>query len=136
MRSPLRRASLLVLLVSVAHDLDHARHGTPASAEVVAVAVAGWAATIGLLVLVARGHRLAAPYAAGFGAALALGFVLVHFLPRWSAFSAPYGEAGVDALSWVLAALPVAAGLYLSAHAVAVMRAAGPPDASSVLRNA
>jgi hypothetical protein len=132
-RTALGRATLLVLLVSVLHDLDHVRHGTPASAEVVATAIAGWLATILLVVLVVRGDRRAAPYAAGFGVALALGFVLVHFLPRWSAFSAPYGEADVDALSWLLAALPVAAGLYLSAQAAAVIRAAG---AVSVLKKA
>ncbi len=47
--------------------------------------------------------------------------MLVHFLPRWSAFSAPYPDQDVDALSWVLAVLPVAAGLYLSAVALRCM---------------
>ena len=129
----LRRATLLVLFTHVLHDLDHVRHGTPAPGEVVATAIAGWIALIALLVLVFRGHRLAAPYAAAFGIASALGFVLVHLLPRWSAFSNPYADANVDALSWALAALPVAAGLYLAYQAAAVMRA---PAAGSVLRNA
>jgi hypothetical protein len=113
----MRRAALIVLAVSVLHDLDHVRQGTSAPAEVVATAIVGWIATIVLLVLVFRGHDLAAPYAAAFGVSLAAGFVLVHFLPHWSAFSAPYSEQDVDALSWVLAALPIAAGLYLSAVA-------------------
>ena len=133
----LGRATLLVLLVSVVHDLDHVRQGESATTEVVVTALAGWIATIVLLVLVARKHRLAAPYAAGFGVALALGFVLVHFLPHWSAFSAPYGEQGADALSWGLAVLPVAAGLWLTAQAAALMRAERTGSAgSSVLRNA
>jgi hypothetical protein len=131
-RTALGRATLLVLLVSVAHDLDHVRQGSSAPTEVVITAIAGWVATIALAVLVARRHRLAVPYAAAFGVTLALGFVLVHFLPHWSAFSAPYGEQDVDALSWVLAALPIAAGLYLNAQAAALMRAGAP----SVLRNA
>jgi hypothetical protein len=111
----MRRAALIVLAVSVLHDLDHVRQGTSAPGEVVATAIVGWIATIVLLVLVFRDHELAAPYGAAFGFVLAAGFVLVHILPHWSAFSAPYGEQDVDALSWVLAVLPVAAGLYLSA---------------------
>jgi hypothetical protein len=133
----LGRAALLVLIVSVLHDLDHVRQGTSAPTEVVVTAVVGWVATIVLLVLVARRHRLAAPYAAGFGVALALGFALVHFLPHWSAFSAPYADADVDALSWVLAGLPIAAGLWLTAQAAARMRAGRTGSAgASVLRNA
>ncbi len=113
----MRRAALLVLAVNVLHDLDHVRQGTAAPTEVVVTAVLGWIATIVLLVLVFRGSDLAAPYAAAFGLALAAGFVLVSLLPRWSAFSAPYPDQDVDALSWALAVLPVLAGLYLSAVA-------------------
>jgi hypothetical protein len=116
-RTALGRATLLVLAVSVIHDLDHVRQGERATTEVAVTAILAWIATIVLVVLVARRHRLAAPYAAAFGITLALGFVLVHFLPRWSAFSAPYPEQDADALSWVLAALPVAAGLWLAAQA-------------------
>src|SRR5215210_2299366 len=122
-RTALGRAALLVLAVSVIHDLDHVRQGESATTEVVVTAILGWMATIVLLVLVARRHRLAPPYAAGFGVTLALGFVLVHFLPHWSAFSAPYGEQDADALSWLLAVLPIAAGLWLTAQAAALMRA-------------
>jgi hypothetical protein len=132
----LRRATLLVLATHVLHDLDHVRHGTAAPGAVVATAILGWIALIALLVLVFRGHRLAAPYAAAFGVASALGFVLVHLVPRWSAFSNAYADADVDALSWVLAALPVAAGLYLAVQAAAVMRAPAGSAPGSVLRNA
>lgn len=111
----MRRAALIVLAVNVLHDLDHVRQGTSAPAEVIATAIVGWIATLVLLVLVFRDHESAAPYGAAFGLALAAGFVLVHLLPRWSAFSAPYPDQDVDALSWLLAILPVAAGLYLTA---------------------
>jgi hypothetical protein len=136
-RTTLGRATLLVLAVHVLHDLDHVRQGESASTEVVVTAILGWIWLIALVVLVARGHRLAAPGALAYGIASAAGFVLVHFLPRWSAFSAPYGELGADALSWVLAALPVAAGLLLAAQAAAALREDGRAgSASSVLRNA
>ncbi len=127
MRTPLGHAALLVLLVHVLHDLDHLRQGDSASAEVVGTAVFGWLALVVLLVLVGRGHRHAPAYAAGFGVVTAAGFVLVHVLPRWSAFSAPYSEADADALSWVLAILPIAAGLYLSARAVRELRSPAAP---------
>jgi len=133
----LGRATAVVVTVNVLHDLDHVRQGESATTEVAVTAAFAWVATIVLVVLVARRHPLAAPYAAAFGLVQALGFVLVHFLPHWSAFSAPYGEQDADALSWVLAALPVAAGLWLSAQAAALMRAERNGSAgSSVLRNA
>ena len=81
-----------------------------------------------LVILVARRHRLAPLYAATFGATFALGFVLVHALPHWSAFSDSYGDANVDALSWLLAAIPFAAGLVLLAAGVRAMREAGHPS--------
>jgi hypothetical protein len=118
MRTPLGYAALLVLAVNVLHDLDHVRQGTTTPAAVVATAIAGWTATIVLLVLVARRHELATRYAAGFGLALATGFVLVHLLPHWSTFSQSYADQDADALSWVLAVLPVLAGLCLSAVAL------------------
>lgn len=127
MRNPLGHAALLVLLVHVLHDLDHLRQGDSASAEVVGTAVVGWAALVVLLVLVGRSHRHAPTYAAGFGLATAAGFVLVHVLPRWSAFSAPYSEANADALSWVLAILPIAAGVYLTTRALLKLRSTAAP---------
>jgi hypothetical protein len=73
-------------------------------------------------VLVARGHRLAAPYAAGVGLTVATGFVIVHTAPHWSAFSDPYPAFDADALSWVLVAVPVLAGVNLAIHATRAMR--------------
>jgi hypothetical protein len=124
LRSRLGRATLFVVAASVLHDLDHLRQGRTATAEVSVLAVVAWVATILLVVLVARRHRLAGLYAATFGATLALGFVLVHGLPHWSALSDSYGDANVDALSWVLAAIPFLAGLVLAASGVRAMRPA------------
>jgi hypothetical protein len=126
--SPLGRATLLVVAAHLLHDADHLRQGRSASGAVAATAVLAWVATIVLVVLVARRHRLAPLYAAVFGATFSLGFVLVHGLPHWGAFSDSYGDAGVDALSWVLAAIPFAAGLVLLAAGLRAMRDAGQPS--------
>src|SRR4051812_3439543 len=115
--TPLGRAALLLTAADVLHALDHARQGRDLSGEVYAAGIAGWIALAVLLVLVAREHRLAAPYAAAVGLSVAAGFVAVHGAPHWSAFSDPYPDARVDALSWALAAVPVLAGLNLAAQA-------------------
>jgi hypothetical protein len=115
--TPLGRAALLLVAADVAHALDHARQGRDLAAEVYAAGVAGWIALGLLLVLVGRRHRLVAPYAAAVGLSVAIGFALVHVVPRWSALSDPYSGFDADALSWVLVAVPVLAALNLVAQA-------------------
>jgi hypothetical protein len=115
--TPLGRAALLLVAADVGHALDHARQGRDLAAEVYAAGVAGWVALAALLVLVARRHRLAAPYAAATGAAFAAGLLAVHVLPRWSAVSDPYSAWGPDALSWALVVLPLLAAVNLVAQA-------------------
>jgi len=121
--TPLGRAALLLTATDVLHALDHTRQGRDLGAEVYAAGIAGWIALAVLLVLVARGHPLAAPYAAAVGLSVAVGFALVHVAPHWSAFSDPYAGFDPDALSWALVALPVLAGLNL---AVVALRAERP----------
>jgi hypothetical protein len=115
--TPLGRAAVLLLAADVAHALDHARQGRDLAAEVYTAGIAGWIALAVLLGLVARGHQLAAPYAAAVGVAVAAGFLAVHLAPRWSAFSDPYPAWDPDALSWAFVALPVLAALNLVAQA-------------------
>jgi hypothetical protein len=112
--SPLGRAAVLLVSADVLHALDHVRQGRDLAAEVYGAGVAGWIALAVLLVLVARGHRLAAPYAAVVGLSIAAGFAAVHVAPHWSAFSDPYPDFEPDALSWALVAVPVLAGLDLA----------------------
>ena len=111
--TPLGRAALLLAAADVLHAVDHTRQGRDLGGEVYAAGIAGWIALAVLLVLVARRHRLAAPYAAAVGVSVAAGFVAVHLLPHWSALSDPYPSFHPDALSWGLVALPVAAALNL-----------------------
>jgi hypothetical protein len=110
----LGRAALLLAVADVLHAIDHTRQGRTLGFEVYAAGVAGWIALAVLLVLVARGHRLAAPFAVAVGLSVAVGFVLVHVAPHWSAFSDPYSAWDPDAVSWVLVVVPVLAGLWLA----------------------
>jgi hypothetical protein len=118
----LGRAALLLTAADILHALDHARQGRDLTAEVYGAGIAGWIALAVLLVLVARAHRLAAPYAAAVGLTVAAGFVIVHTAPHWSAFSDPYTAFDADALSWVLVAVPVLAGVNLALQATRAMR--------------
>jgi hypothetical protein len=115
--TPLGRASLLLVAADVLHALDHTRQGRALASEVYVAGVAGWIALALLLVLVARGHRLAAPYAAAVGVSVAAGFLAVHLAPHWSAFSDPYSGFDPDALSWALVVVPVLAALNLVGRA-------------------
>src|SRR3954467_4921407 len=113
----LGRAVLLLTALDVLHALDHTRQGRDLASEVYVAGVAGWIALAVLLVLIARGHPLAAPYAALVGISVAVGFLAVHVAPHWSSFSDPYSEFDPDALSWVLVALPVLAAVTLVVRA-------------------
>jgi hypothetical protein len=115
--TPLGRAALLLVAADVLHALDHARQGRDLSSEVYVAGVAGWIALAVLLVLVARGHRLAASYAAAVGLSVAVGFLAVHVAPHWSSFSDPYPAWDPDALSWALVVVPIVAALNLVARA-------------------
>jgi hypothetical protein len=114
----LGRAALALTASDVLHALDHARQSRDLAGPVCAAGVAGWIALAIVLVLVARRHRLAAPYAAGVGVSVAVGFVAVHLAPHWSTFSDPYPDANVDALSWALVVVPVVAAVNLIATAL------------------
>ncbi len=82
-------AALLLAALLVALALDRTRQGRDLSAEVYTAGVAGWIALAVLLVLVARAHRLAAPYAAPVAVAFAAGFLAGLGAPHWSALSDP-----------------------------------------------
>jgi hypothetical protein len=124
----LGRAALLLTVADVLHALDHTRQGRDLASEVYVAGVAGWIALAVLLVLIARGHPLAAPYAAAVGVSVAVGFVAVHVAPHWSVFSDPYSRFDADALSWALVVLPVAAAINLVVQAAAAPRAAAAPQ--------
>jgi hypothetical protein len=113
----LGRAALLLVAADVLHAVDHARQGRDLASAVYVAGVAGWIALALLLVLVARGHRLAAPYAAAVGVSVAAGFLAVHVAPHWSPFSDPYPAFDPDALSWALVVVPMLGAVNLVAQA-------------------
>jgi hypothetical protein len=127
----LGRAALALTVADVLHALDHTRQGRHLASEVYVAGVAGWIALAVLLVLIARRHPLAPLYAAAVGVSVAVGFLLVHVAPHWSAFSDPYSAFDPDALSWVLVAIPVAAALLLVLRALQAMRSDPAPVAES-----
>jgi hypothetical protein len=122
--TPLGRAAVLLAGADVLHALDHTRQGRDLASEVYAAGVAGWIAIGLLLVLVARCHQLAAPYAAAVGVSVAAGFLAVHVAPHWSALSDPYSAFDPDALSWALVVVPVLAAVNVVVQAAAAERPA------------
>jgi hypothetical protein len=62
----------------------------------------------------------AASFTVGFGTAI--GFVAVHLIPRWGAFSDPYPDLPVDALSWASVGVSIAVGLAVGLAGLRAIR--------------
>lgn len=102
--------NLLVVALLVAHTLDHTlRQSAQVPAEAAFAGTGGFVAAIGALVLALMGSRWAAAATALVGFATAAGFVAIHLFPEWSAFSQPYADIDVDAVSWAAMLVPAAA---------------------------
>jgi len=99
----LARANLALLALLVLHDLDHLLHQPERTlaVAVISLGLVGLVSNTSSTVLAVRRHALAgwASLIVGFGTAV--GFVLVHAVPYWSAFSDPYTAFGADVVSWV-----------------------------------
>lgn len=110
----------------ILHTLDHVlRQDRSLPTEINVVGLAGLAGTAILLILVLSGHRLAPLGAAIVGLGNAAGFAAVHLAPHWSAFSDPYPDLGLDAVSWASLALAIAAALWLGSAGLRAMRVHG-----------
>lgn len=109
-RRRLVAADLLLVALLVVHTLDHAlRQSAPVPSETTAAGAAGFGAAVVVLGLALAGHRAAPAATAVVGLATAAGFVAVHLVPEWSAFSQPYADIDVDAVSWAAMLVPAAA---------------------------
>ena len=119
-------AASAALLVAVGlHGIDHALQERGVGALTTEVLVGGTVnAVVAVLVFVLalRAHPRAPLIAAGVGAYLVVGVTAAHFAPHWSAFSDPYADLDLGALSWAAAALEVACAAALAAVGVAVLR--------------
>jgi hypothetical protein len=122
MKSPaLIRTGAILVFVLVLHTLDHAlRQDRSLGAAVVIPGLSGQVGAVLALGMAIAGHRLAPAAGVIIGAGTALGFVAVHLLPHWSAFSDPYSGLGLDWISWASVFAGIAAG---AAFAVAGWRA-------------
>lgn len=119
-------AGLFVGAVLV-HGADHVRRGVDATGrDVFWLGTTAIALEVAAVVLVCLRHRWAPLLAVVAGASLALGYVLVHFLPARSLFSdALAGGDKVTALSWFAASLEVIAAVALAVAGWLTMRARG-----------
>lgn len=98
-----------VLALTLLHDADHMRQGRDLPTTLNVIGIVAPLLALAVLIGVARGWRGGTIAATGFGFLTALGLIAIHVLPSWSAISDPYGEANVDAASWLsLIALIVA----------------------------
>jgi hypothetical protein len=116
-------ASIALLAAVVLHDLDHVRQGRSVEPLVVAIGVVGDIAAITAVALAIRSSRWAAHAAVLVGFATFLGFIAVHVLPDWGPLSDGYPGLGVDGLSWVAVAIPMAASALLGFVGLSHLRA-------------
>lgn len=79
-----------------------------------------------MVVLICQRHRLAPLAAAVAGGSLAVGYLVVHFLPErsWASDSFTSG-ADVSALSWVAASLELVAAVVLAVAGTLVLSRRG-----------
>ncbi len=125
-------ASAVLVAATVLHDLDHVRQGRPLPRPVVGLGVAGLMAVSVACALALSRNRFAPAACAVVGFGTSIGVLAVHALPKWSALSDSYPDAGVDALAWLSVALMVVAATALAAASTATMlrwrSATGPPS--------
>ena len=122
----LAAASFFTVAVLI-HNSDHVRRGADAvTKDVFWVGTSSIAIEVVLVVLATQRHRLAALAATAGGLSLAVGYVLVHFLPARGWLSDSFTSAtNVSPLSWMAASLEVAAAVTLGVVGLIVMRARG-----------
>src|SRR4051812_13325356 len=107
-------AAAAFVAANVLHTLDHLRQGTGRlTPEVLWGGTVLSVGAVVTLLLVLRGSPRAPLAAAAIGLGSAFGVAASHIAPHWSAFSDPYPDLGVDALSWAVMLGEVATALVL-----------------------
>jgi hypothetical protein len=122
LRRPIVQASLLVLVLQVAHTLDHVI-GHPAQGVGVIPGYLGYATILGTLYLVWRDDPLGPPVAAFVGFFTAVGLAAIHLAPHWGVFSDPYSKLDLGFISWAIVIVSILASLWLGALGLREMRA-------------
>ena len=129
-------AAVAFTIVVLLHNSDHARRGTDSlNRDVFWLGTSSIAIEIAVVVLVCQRHRLAPLIAAATGYSLAVGYVVVHFLPTRGWISDSFVSAShVSALSWVAASLEVIAALALGTVGLITLRRRGGLESATVPR--
>jgi hypothetical protein len=106
------------------HNGDHLRRGADAvNSDVFVVGTSAILLEVAIVVLACARHRLAPLVAGAGGLSLALGYLVVHFLPQRSWLSDSFPSAvNVSPLSWTAASLELAAAAAVGAAGLMVLR--------------
>jgi hypothetical protein len=122
-RSPLATAAVAFVAANVIHTLDHFRQGVGGlSAEIVVAGTTLTLLALVVMVMALRQHPRAPAFAAVVGVSGVVGIAASHLAPHWSALSDPYPDISVDALSWAVMLLEMAAAAVLAIVAVRELR--------------
>lgn len=120
-------AATLFTVAVLLHGGDHVRRGVDAThTDVFVAGTAAIVLEVAIVVLACARHRLAPLVAGAGGLALAVGYLVVHFLPQRSWLSDSFPSAiNVSPLSWTAASLETAAAAAVGAAGVLVLRSGG-----------
>src|SRR3954466_13019723 len=107
-------AAIAFFAANLLHTLDHQRQGTERLTTEIfiggsVISILG----VVTLVMALRQNEQAPLVATVVGFWTAIGVTASHILPHWSAFSDPYPDLNVDALSWVIVLLEIGAAAAL-----------------------
>jgi hypothetical protein len=107
-------AAIAFFASNVLHTLDHERQGTERlTTEIYVGGTVISILAIATLVMALRRNPQAPLVATVVGFWTALGVIASHILPHWSAFSDPYPDLNVDALSWVIVLIEIGSAAVL-----------------------
>jgi hypothetical protein len=121
-------ASIAFVAANALHTVDHLRQGTGRlTTEIFLGGTVLSVAAVVTLVLALRGNPRAPLTAAVVGMASAFGVAASHIAPHWSAFSDPYPDLNVDALSWTVMLAEIAAAVVLGLLGARELRRAPAP---------
>ncbi len=125
-RSPLATASVAFVAANVLHTLDHFRQGVgDLTAEILVAGTLLTVLAVVVMVMALRGYSRAPAFGAVVGMSGALGIAASHLAPHWSALSDPYPDISVDALSWAVMLVELAAAAVLAIVALRELRRTG-----------
>lgn len=120
-------AAWVFTIAVVLHGLDHGHRGVDTVAlDVFWIGTAAITIEIAVVALIAQRHRVAPLASVAVGGSLALGYVVVHFLPHRGWLSDSLVSADdVSMLTWAAASLEVVAAVAVGLLGLVVLRQRG-----------